>query len=354
MKNFLKTCLFLSLIVATYVVIIQWFGVSNKFSEHAEMMIKGYYDMEDDCTDVVVVGNSHVYRYWQPAMAWKEYGIASTAFSYSDAPPSTVKHMCIEALKTQDPDVLFIDLTPFINSKDDANNKIYLFTNNMKFSANYVATIYDYCKFSNIKGLDVVPYYISMGQFHSRWNDLKPRDFVQTKESLLNSCYQEDFLTEAIDAFEHKETDRIVENSPGSVASLNDLLDWCKKQDRKIVFFSSPCVMGGNRFAMANHIEKIIEDEGFEVLDFNEKEWYDSFGFVEGEDYQDINHVNIKGAYKFMKVFSEYMIEEYNLTDHRGEEAYKQWDIDAQRYYDIVMPYINGTVENNLVTPKYE
>ena len=55
-------------------------------SEDAEMMFKGYYNLKPNSVDAVFIGNSHTYKYWQPAFAWKEFGMASTEISTSIMP----------------------------------------------------------------------------------------------------------------------------------------------------------------------------------------------------------------------------------------------------------------------------
>ena len=69
------------------------------------------------------------------------------------------------------------------------------------------------------------------------------------------------------------------------------------------------------------------------------------FGFVESEDFQDRNHTNIKGSYKFTNVFGEYLKERYGLSDRSGEAPYADWDAQASAYYAIVGPYLNAKTE---------
>jgi hypothetical protein len=50
----------------------------------------------------------------------------------------------------------------------------------------------------------------------------------------------------------------------------------------------------------------------------------------------DKGHTNVNGSYKFTKVFSAYLAEQYGLTDHRGERAYASWDEKAAQYMDLI------------------
>lgn len=342
MKNTLKVIVFLLIGLLIFFKISSVFGVSNSFSEHAEMMINGFYDLKKDSVDVLFVGNSHVYRYWQNGFAWDEYGMAASAFSTSDMPCGAVKNVLIEAQKTQHPKVYVIDATVFANNKDTANNKIYLLLNNMKFSYNYIDLLNNFCKYSNWKKTGRMPYYLPIVQFHSRWDSLTNLDFQQTQTSYLNSCYQEDFLTSTIPDKKHTSTDQRVAIAEKSEAALRNLLEWCQSQeDAEILFYVAPILKEEDQLARLNYVCDIIQEYHQDVINFNETDLYNSFGFVVTDDFQDINHTNIRGSYKFTKQFGKYLVETYSLTDHRSESDYASWNDATKSYLDIVSPYLD-------------
>ena len=131
-KKVLKVLVFLVIGFFIYGMVDSVFGVSNQYSEHAEMMLNGYYELEDDTIDVLFVGNSHVYRYWQSTFAWQDYGIASSSLSTSDMPHGAMKNVIIEGCKTQSPKLLVLDATVFANKTDEPSNKIYLLLTSLK------------------------------------------------------------------------------------------------------------------------------------------------------------------------------------------------------------------------------
>lgn len=321
------------------------FGVSNSYSEHAEMMLNGYYEEAENTVDVVLIGNSHVYRYWQSAFAWEEHGISSLPISTSDMPYGAMKNVTIEALKTQDPDVLVLDATVFANVDDEINNKIYLLLDNMKYSRNYLDLIKNFCDFSGVEGFDRLQYYFPMIQFHSRWTDLSEMDFNQTQVSYLNSCYQKKFLTGTITDGEHIDTELRVELPPRTEAALRDLLEWCRGQDREILFYAAPILKGENQLGRINSIGDIIEEYGMKFIDFNDMHLYEKFGFDETTDFQDVNHTNVKGSLIFTRVFGEYLIQEYGLEDHRDDADYASWTERTQAYYEVVGEYLTDGQE---------
>ena len=344
-KNLGKTVLFVAIGCVILYLVSRLFGVSNEYSEHAEMIVNGYYEQEENSIDALFIGNSHVYRYWQPAFAWEQHGLASMEWSTSDLPYGAMKNVVIEALKTQSPKVLVLDASVFANGKDGPSNKIYLLLDNMKYSANYFDMIRNFCEFSDVEGMEKLQYYFPMIQFHSRWTELTELDFRQTMPSYLNSCYQENFLAKTIQPVEHIVTDKRVAIAPRSEDALRDLLGWCQKQDVEILFYIAPMLRKEKQTARFNYIGDIIKEYGQEFVNFNDGDLYGMFGFVESEDFQDRNHTNIKGSYKFTNVFGEYLKERYGLSDRSGGAPYADWDAQASAYYAIVGPYLNAKTE---------
>lgn len=322
--------------------IISLFGISNEFSEHAEMMINGYYDAPEDSADVVFIGNSHVYRFFQSAFAWRECGLASNSWSTSDLPYGAIRNVAVETLKTQSPKVVVFDLSVFANEKDSANNKIYLLTQNMKISKNYFEMIRNYCSYSNVKGSKVLQYYFPIIQFHDRWKSINQGDFCQTMPSYLNSCYQEKFLTNVVQDKTHICTDKRVAVAPGSEQALRDLLQWCSEQkDVDFLFYAAPLLKGDEQLGRINYLCDIVRDSGVQVINFNDQQNFEELGLDVHTDFQDSNHTNVKGSLKFTKYLSSYLMEKWEIPDRRGDENYAEWDTQADGYYQIVGGYLN-------------
>lgn len=317
------------------------YSISNKYSEHAEMMVKGFYEQKKDTLDAIAIGSSRVYRYFQPVFAWEEYGISSSDFSTSDMPCGVFKNIAIETLKTQSPKVLLFEVAAFSNTEDEANNKIYLLLDNMKYSKNYFDMLKNFIQYHGIEKDEILNYVFPLLQFHSRWSDTKESDFIQMQKSYLNSCYQKEFLTYTIDENGWAETEERTQISENSEKALRDLLEWSQAQkDVKVIFWASPVLKGKKYQARLNYVGDIIEEYGMEFRNYNKKELFDSLGFDATKDFQDTGHTNINGARKFTRDMCSYLKETYDLTDHRGEEQYASWDALCREYHEKVDEYL--------------
>lgn len=45
------------------------------------------------------------------------------------------------------------------------------------------------------------------------------------------------------------------------------------------------------------------------------------------------DHLNYSGSVKFMDALGKYLQENYELTDHRNDSAYSQWEADYQALF---------------------
>ncbi|MGI5850084.1 MAG: hypothetical protein ACOX8Q_08505, partial [Christensenellales bacterium] len=56
-------------------------------------------------------------------------------------------------------------------------------------------------------------------------------------------------------------------------------------------------------------------------------------------DFYDARHTNIKGAIKYTNYFGKYLLDNYHLEDHRGDDRYSSWDESYKKYIEIVNSY---------------
>lgn len=72
--------------------------------------IKGFYALEDNTMDVLFMGTSHTYYGFNPSILYKETGLSSYVFAGECQPISVTYHYLVEALKTQSPSLVVLDV----------------------------------------------------------------------------------------------------------------------------------------------------------------------------------------------------------------------------------------------------
>ena len=57
---------------------------------------------------------------------------------------------------------------------------------------------------------------------------------------------------------------------------------------------------------------------------------YDELGIDFKTDMAENIHVNFSGSKKLTEYLGNYIVNNYEVTDHRGDSEYSSWDIDAE------------------------
>lgn len=115
MKNTIKRCV----ASVVFLAIFGWLFVHVSYALRGEVSqtrnnLSGYYDLEENSLDAVFVGTSGTFTAISPMAAWEKYGFASYVFSTNYLGEETLANMIHEVMKTQSPEVLVVDIYPFI------------------------------------------------------------------------------------------------------------------------------------------------------------------------------------------------------------------------------------------------
>ena len=99
----------------------------------------------------------------------------------------------------------------------------------------------------------------------------------------------------------------------------------CEKEGIKLVMYCAPSPHCYNT-KMHNGYTKLAKEYGLDFLNGN---WdIEQVGIDYSTDYfdEDANHLNLSGVRKMTDYLAQYLVEECDLTDHRGDPAYSSWD----------------------------
>lgn len=149
--------------------------------------VTGFYAEEEDSLDVVVMGSSSAYRYFNSMTLWEEYGIASYNFTTPGQSCFIYEYLIDEALKTQDPEVIVIEVRRFTKCKDKAQGegRWPLIVNNMKYSWNRMKLItYLYDDWSKRMNN-----YFDILQYHDNWEQVTLDNFEYIDNSRMHKYH---------------------------------------------------------------------------------------------------------------------------------------------------------------------
>ena len=84
--------------------------------------MSGIYEEPENSLDAVYIGSSNCYAFWNPNIAWEEYGIAVYPYCCSTQPLLATEYLIKEARKTQPNAVYIVN----INTLGDAVSDVVI------------------------------------------------------------------------------------------------------------------------------------------------------------------------------------------------------------------------------------
>lgn len=306
--------------------------------------------IENENVDMVYVGGSAAFVYWEPLKAWNDCGFTSYSYATNTVQAENIKAYIKEVQKTQNPGLYVVGLRAFQYYSDQpAPVGLRNGTDSMDLTscARYELLL-DYFSNRTVPGdEDILSYYIDIIKYHTNtqnlgsigaWSFIDNNGVAPSKGWEWISSYA--YLEEA-QGFETDERAELLENGE---KILIDLLDYCKEEELNVLFVVCPYYLTVNDQKKYNTIGDIIESYGFNYLNTNE--YYDEMGIDFTTDFYNKNHVNLFGAEKYTKFLEDYIMDNYNMPDHRGDNNYSSWDQDYQRFKD--QEAVNSTTVTNL------
>ncbi len=288
--------------------------------------IAGFYGEEKNTLDMVYIGGSAAFVYYEPLRAFEQEGIASYNYGANTIQPELYKTMIKEILKNQKPELIIIDARSFQYREKDQPPTEVAYRNvltGMPFSLNKLEFIYENVEKYLKEGkasycFDIIKYHrdlkgasinnqIKMA-FNIYKNPLKGFYFVPKVDKQTKAKNETDSKKPVA-----KETEEI----------LIDLLEYCKTTECNYLFVVSPYVEQEEHKENFNYISEIINQYSYNFLDAND--YYEEMKIDFAKDLYDENHVNIFGSEKYTDFLCEYLKENYNLPDRREDENYKDW-----------------------------
>lgn len=299
--------------------------------------MSGIYAERDDSLDAVYIGSSSCYTFWNPTVAWEQYGIAVLPYVCSSQPLVVAEYLVREARKTQ-PDALYIINTNSISDGVEEIDDVLMHNllDYMPLSVNKLRLTDYLCDTADLSFSERLEYYFPIIRYHDVWDSLTEENFDYSLNGLKGADIRDWYLGLIMNVTdEYLITDECLPVSEAIVESVDSLLDYCEQEDVNVLFVTVPRVETEEGAAeRINTVNSFIESRGFEVLDLVDK--LDEIGLDTATDYYNLHHTNLHGSIKYTYYLSEYLIEKYGFTDKRGEEDYADWDEAVVKYNEII------------------
>ena len=329
--SLLEFCVFVVIIVQVF------FGVTYLFrnTDYSRRHIVGLKQEKVDI-DMVYVGGSAAFVYWQPLRAWHECGYTSYSYATDSIPAESIKAYIEEARKLQNPELFVVGIRAFQYYSDEpAEQGVRNGTDSMDMtSLSRYKILNEYFRKREIpEDTDVLSYYLDIAKYHTNVGNLgasKAWKYIDNNEKSENKGW------EWIDQYGYLEqpanfnTDERAKLPDNDIRLLKELLTYCKTENLNVLFVVCPYWITKEHQTKYNTMADMIQSYGFQYLNANE--YYDEMNLDFSTDFYNKNHVNLFGAKKYTEFLEKYISENYNLENHKGDPAYASWNEAYQEF----------------------
>lgn len=319
LKKAVKAAVFLFLL---FVLLLHFAYVVRQVDfRYNKSMFPSFYNEPENSIDIVTVGSSADYQYFNTPVLYEKFGYTSFNLSTALQPPAAAAYIMTEAEKRQNPQLYIVEVREFIHlSEKNRVKALYCVADSMDLSLNKWRMI---CH--GYEGLwDRITAFADIVKYHGSWAgiDEKALRYWDNRVENKNKCWNgkstvkpqtppEEGTAEEVPLKEHNETE------------LRFLLEECRKKGREVLFVATPFVYDDEFQGRALTLQKIVESYGYRFLNLSRGEEY---GVDFETDYYNPNHVNKWGAEKVTIALGEYIKKEYNIeTQHTGAVK-ADWD----------------------------
>lgn len=258
--------------------------------------------------DMIVVGDSLSYSAISPMQLWNSYGYSSFVCAQSGQRIQETYSMLQTAFENQKPKLVIMETNPMfrVRGKSEEIQSSMLETCNRYFP---IFRYHDVWK----------PLLFGKQYSEQGYNGFLIR--TGKKAYGKGETYMERPLkTEKIDA--------------GISDYMDKIMALCEKNNARLVLVSVPSPRNYNN-GRHNTLQQYAKEKNLTYLDFNKS--VKDIGINWKQDCLDKgDHLNISGATKVTAYLGDYLHNNTDLKDHRGETAYKKWNKKSKEYQRLV------------------
>lgn len=326
-KKILGTVIFLGIGMILFAAVSYLLRPIENFSREK---VTGFYAEEKDSLDIVTIGSSAIYRYFNNPYFWSEFGLTSYNLATPAQSSFVVENLIEEVQKTQSPQLIIVETRRFLFSDDTNQNKerLVIVYNNMKYSWNRVKLINSL--------LDTWPErinaYFDIVTYHDNWEQLTYEDlkYIDNEDAhelkgWKNINKVKEVKTPGIDM-----SGTSIPISETSEEVLVQLMEKCKEENIEILFVATPWKIDAERQLKNKYLSELIEENGFQFLDCNL--YLDEIGLDFSKDFYNNKHTNMIGAEKVTEFLGNYILENYDINFGHSEEVNADWNHMLENY----------------------
>lgn len=285
--------------------------------------VDSLYSQPDNSIDVLCVGSSRVYCNIAPDVMWREYGISVYNLATSSQTLNLSYYAIKEALKNQNPKVVVVEVSMAIadNAVNDQLETMGLQTG-MKYSVNQIRALLDHGDKDHF-----MEYLLRLPCFHNNYEELDKENFTKMDYREFPVSKGAGFKSYINDSYDYHP-----EMLPAGMGYTEDLLSEVRYKELEKIYglcneSGIPLLLVLTPSSTYSELEAAVKfSQDYNVGYINYMNILDALDFTGEGDMMDEAHCNYYGAAKVSRYLAEYVINQYGVSDHRGDLAYYSWD----------------------------
>lgn len=294
---------------------------------------RGLYAQPRNKIDVLFLGSSHVHCNIDTRVLWEEQGIAAYMCSTAEQPLWNSYHYLVEALKTQKPELIVLDVFTPARFYEDIQEK-WLAENveGMRFSRNK----YEMVKASTES--DHLSWLFGYPRYHDRYTQISESDcnnfFWKRGEQAKWKGYVEMNNHAQMTAMDMTQVTQREPLTEKAQYYLDQIIALAQKEEIPLMFLNAPYLVEETDQYRYNEIAAQAEEQGILFLNTNYPEIYREIGMDFDNDFADHAHLNAQGAKKYASYLGRWIMEHYQVSDRRGQAGYESWENQSVVYME--------------------
>jgi len=297
---------------------------------------KHFYENEENTIDVLFYGNSHCFCTINNAILYEDYGIASYNFSAGAQRIGSTYYFMKESLEYQKPKAMLVEICPILDfelSEGDVYRNVFA----LKQGENYYENVKYIDSLTNGMGGEVTDLIVQWPITHTRYAELEEEDYRDFhyfqrgfRASFANNVYEMPEASAEKGVATLKEED---------IYYIDQMIQLAEENDIELIFYVAPYLVQQEDQQLYNAVEQYVKSKNITYFNFTTEENIAHINY--NLDIWNTGHVNVYGAEKVTRYLGDYLKNNVDLPDRRGDEAYELWELDARYFKRLVQ-------ENNL------
>lgn len=292
--------------------------------------MESFYAQKPGTVDVLLMGNSHMGVHVDTATLWREYGISAFALWGGVQPMWNSYYFLVEALKYQQPKAVVLEIGGLSYDWEYADEATQL--------KNVAGMHLSLNKLEAIKATAPEDRWLSLllglPLYHQRYGELTQEDFEYfpwSAELINNKGSYALYGHGDFDMADPAEITELAQISDKSLDYFMRIVSLCLEEGIELILVKTPTVDLEKYQPYSNAVTGLAEELGLDFYDFNKMA--EETG-IDGRDFYYDTHLNLGGARKLSLSLGAILLEKVELADHRGDQAYFSWDVNADNIED--------------------